>query len=234
MKRLEGIRAVLFDAGSTLLYPDPRVEAVYAREFAKDGASFSSEEVARALARAWEDVQAADRYGGVAGEPEFWRAFLDRVRGLLDGARVSPECFARLAQHFRTPSSWGTYEDVASALDVLEERGFLLAIVSNWDSHLPALLESLDLSRRFRVVAVSATEETGKPQPEIFWRTCARLQVSAAEALHVGDSLREDYEGAQAAGLSPLLLDRQDRHAGIAKRIRSLLELPDLLVHRHV
>jgi len=226
------IRAILFDAGATLLYPNPPVEAVYAREFARDGASFSEDSLDRALTRAWEEVHAqpaGDRYGGVRGEPEFWRIFLNRVRRELDGGAVSAEAFRRLAEHFRDPASWSLYGDVLSTLDRLEEDGLFLAIVSNWDSYLPKLLAGMGLAGRFRAIAVSAIEETGKPEAEIFHRTCARLGVAAGEALHVGDSLREDYEGARNAGLSALLLDREDRHPEIAERILGLAELPERL-----
>ncbi len=144
----------------------------------------------------------------------------------MDGGTVSEDAFRRLAAHFRDPASWAIYGDVLPTLDALERRGLPLAVVSNWDSHLPALLERLGLCARFQVLAVSAVEETGKPEPEIFLRACARLSISPREALHVGDSLREDYEGARAAGLCALLLDRQDRHPDIPERIRSLSELP--------
>ncbi len=153
------------------------------------------------------------------------------MRRDLDGGAVSAEAFRRLGEHFRNPASWTLYDDVLETLDRLEERGLLLAVVSNWDSHLPNLLAGLGLASRFRVIAVSAIEETGKPEPEIFYRTCARLGVAAGEALHVGDSEREDYEGAKGAGLSALLLDREDRHPEIAERIRSLLELPERLTN---
>ncbi len=224
-----GIRAVFFDAGATLIHPDPPVEEVYAREFSDGRARFSSEQLSRALTRAWEQVHAEktrDRYGGVRGEPDFWRAFLNRVRGYLDGGAVSAEVFSRLASHFSQASSWVIYEDVRPALEALSRRGLLLAVVSNWDSQLPGLLEGLGLASNFRVVSVSAIEKIGKPEPEIFLRTCAKLGVSAAEALHVGDSLIEDYEGARAAGLSALLLDRENRFPGRVPFIRSLEELP--------
>jgi len=227
------IRAVFFDAGATLLHPHPPVEEVYAREFAKDGALFSPEDFSRALSRAWEQVHsesAADRYGGVRGEAEFWNRFLNRVRGSLDGGSVSASAFSRLATHFRDPSSWAVYDDVAPALDSLAVRGLSLAVVSNWDSYLPTLLESLGLARRFRTITVSAIEETGKPEPEIFLRTCQRLNFAAAEVLHVGDSLAEDYEAARAAGLSALLLDRAGRYVGLENTISTLAELPHLLV----
>lgn len=223
------IRAVLFDAGATLVHPDPPVEAVYAREFGADGARFTEEDLTRALSRAWEEVHSSaetNRYGGVRGEPDFWRALLNRVRFLVDGGSVSDAAFERLARHFRNPATWAVYDDVLSTLGELARRDLKLAVVSNWDSFLPKLLASLGLDRFFPVVAVSAIEETGKPGPEIFHRACRRLAVEPSEALHVGDSVSEDFEGARGAGLSAILLDRQDRHPEIADRIASLIELP--------
>lgn len=227
------LRAVFFDAGGTLIHPDPPVEEIYAREFSSmTGPRFSSRDLSRALTQAWSEVHAesrGDRYGGVRGEAGFWRAFLNRVRGHLDGGVVSPEVFARLASHFRDPKAWAVFEDVRGTLAALESRGTLMAVVSNWDSNLPALLEALGLARYFRAVSVSAIEGTGKPSPEIFRRTCERLEVSALEVLHVGDSLAEDYDGARAAGLQARLLDREGRHAGFPERIETLAVLPGLL-----
>jgi len=226
---LTGVRAVLFDAGATLLHPDPPVEEVYARELSRDGARFSASAVSEALGDSWLEVQgagASDRYGGVTGEPEFWRRFLAGVRRRLDGGSVSEEAFARLAAHFRDPASWAVYGDVAATLDRLAAEGLVLAVVSNWDSQLPGLLADLELAPRFGAILVSAIEETGKPDPEIFRRACARLGVAVSEALHVGDSPREDYEAARAAGLRALLLDRAGRHGGAPDRIASLAEVP--------
>jgi hypothetical protein len=45
----------------------------------------------------------------------------------------------------------------------------------------------------------------------------------------VGDSLRDDYDGARAAGLRALLLDRNGQHREIPDRIASLAEIPELL-----
>lgn len=219
---------MLFDAGATLVHPEPAVEVVYARELARDGATFSQKELSRALTRAWEEVhgeEKSDRYGGVRGEAGFWRAFLGRVRREIDGRSVSREAFERLARHFRDPASWSVYDDVWETLDRLEAAGYRLGIVSNWDSSLPGLLEGLRLAARFRVIAVSAVEETGKPDPEIFRRACARLGVAPAETLHVGDSLREDYEGARGAGLRAVLLDRTGRSTDDVEKIGSLREI---------
>jgi putative hydrolase of the HAD superfamily len=223
-----GVRAVFFDAGATLLYPDPPFEEVYARAFAEDGARFSQAQLREALAAAWVEVQRekpGDRYGGVSGEAEFWRDFVRRVRRLLAGGELSEAAFARLAEHFRQPGSWAVYPDVVPTLESLATRGLALAVVSNWDSHLPHLLELRGLAPFFQAVSVSAIEETGKPDREIFLRTCKRLSIAAADALHVGDSLRDDFEGARGAGLSALLLDRKGDHPEVAERIQSLSEI---------
>ncbi|MEO8348566.1 MAG: HAD-IA family hydrolase [Acidobacteriota bacterium] len=222
------IRAVFFDAGATLVHPDPPVEAVYAREFAADGARFTEEELTRALTRAWEEVHAlpsGDRYGGARSEEAFWAAFLNRVRSMLDGGVLSEAAFERLVRHFRSASAWAVYNDVMPTLEELSRRDAKLAVVSNWDSYLPKLLAALGLDRFFSVVLVSALEGTSKPDPEIFLRACRRLDVAPAEALHVGDSVAEDLAGARAAGLSALLLDRADAHPEIPDRIRSLAEV---------
>lgn len=226
------IRAVFFDAGATLIRPDPPVEVIYGRELARDGAAFEEGDLARALTRAWEEVQREaipDRYGGRRGESDFWRSFVGRIRRALDGGTVSEDAFQRVTAHFRDPASWFVYPDVPETLDLLEASGYRLGIVSNWDSSLASLLERLGLARRFEAILVSAVEEIGKPDAEIFLRACARLGVAPAEALHVGDAPREDYEGARRAGLSALLLDRNGTSDGGADTIRSLREVTERL-----
>jgi putative hydrolase of the HAD superfamily len=57
--------------------------------------------------------------------------------------------------------------------------------------------------------------------------------VAPDEILHVGDSPRDDYEGAAAAGLVPRLLDRHGAFAGDSyRRIESLAELPGMVSSR--
>lgn len=189
---------------------------------------FTAGQLRDALTTTWIEIQRekpGDRYGGVAGERAFWREFLGRVRRLLDGGPLSDAAFARLAEHFRDPGVWAVYPDVLPALEALAVRAVPLAVVSNWDSYLPRLLEQRGLSRFFRTVSVSAIEETGKPDAEIFRRTCERMAVEPGEALHVGDSPRDDFHGALAAGLQALLLDRRDEHRDVPDRIASLAEL---------
>jgi FMN phosphatase YigB (HAD superfamily) len=58
----------------------------------------------------------------------------------------------------------------------------------------------------------------------------SRLGADPATTIHVGDVPAVDVEGARAAGVTPLLLDRHDLYPQAdSRRIRSLRELPGLL-----
>ena len=130
-----------------------------------------------------------------------------------------------LVEHFARPESWSLYPEVLEVLTALRERGLKLFVVSNWDSKLPALLDRLDLTRHFDGVVVSALVGASKPAREIFDTALSLAGVAAHEALHVGDSPSEDYEGARNAGLPALLLDRAGIAEGGFESIRSLQEI---------
>jgi putative hydrolase of the HAD superfamily len=219
---------VLFDAGATLLRADPPIEEVYSRAFARDGVRTTPPALRAVLETTWREIRekkVPNRYGGAVGERGFWEAYVRRVRFHLDGSEVSDRCFGELAAHFLRPEAWSVYPDVAPALAELRAGGYALAIVSNWDSTLGQLLDVHGLSESFSAILISAVEKSAKPHAEIFHRACGRLGLRAEEALHVGDSLEEDYVGARTAGLSALLLDREGRHSDVEDRISSLAEL---------
>jgi putative hydrolase of the HAD superfamily len=99
------------------------------------------------------------------------------------------------------------YPDAAPALAELRDRGVHLHCVSNWDCSLPEVLERVELLEHLHGVAVSALDGASKPDPAIFAGPLEAAGCGPQEALHVGDSA-EDVDGAAAAGIASLLLDR--------------------------
>ena len=91
----------------------------------------------------------------------------------------------------------------------LNERGFRLGVISNFDSRLFGLLEGFDIARFFDPIVISTRAGAAKPEVEIFTQALAAHNVRSEEALHIGDSPHADIAGAQAAGLFPVLVDRQ-------------------------
>jgi putative hydrolase of the HAD superfamily len=100
------------------------------------------------------------------------------------------------------------YPDAPPALDALRTRGLRLVCVSNWDYALAEVLERCGLGDRFHAVVTSAGVGERKPDPRIFLAALDAVDCEPAEALHVGDTPAEDIEGASAAGIPALLLDR--------------------------
>jgi FMN phosphatase YigB (HAD superfamily) len=70
----------------------------------------------------------------------------------------------------------------------------------------------LKLTPFFDDIVVSTLVGASKPSREIFEIALTRAGVEPSQALHVGDSLHDDYHGAKSAGLAALLVDREGRY----------------------
>ena len=116
---------------------------------------------------------------------------------------------------------FSAYPDAAPALSALRDRGLRLIAVSNWDCALPRVLERCGIERMLDGVVTSAEAGARKPDPAIFIAALELAGCEAGEALHVGDTAEEDVAGARAAGIRPLLIDRD----GSGGDISSLREI---------
>jgi putative hydrolase of the HAD superfamily len=100
------------------------------------------------------------------------------------------------------------FGDAAPALAALRRLGLSLVCVSNWDCSLPEVLARCGLDGALDGVVTSAEAGARKPDPAIFEPALRLAGCAAAEALYVGDTPAEDVEGARAAGIPALLIDR--------------------------
>jgi len=208
---LEGIRAVTFDVGGTLIEPWPSVGHVYAEV----AAQFSIKGVApealnRQFAAAWKDRRDFD-YSHAA-----WQEMVNQTFAGLWPEPPVRDCFEAIYEHFATAAPWRLFDDVLPALAALKARGLKLAIISNWDERLKPLLHKLRLDVYFDAFTISHETGCTKPAPEIFRRAVAELGVPPACVLHIGDSAEEDVAGARAAGINSTLLDRKAARNGSA------------------
>jgi len=100
------------------------------------------------------------------------------------------------------------YPDAAPALAELRALGVRLVCVSNWDYSLPDVLARVGLADELDGVVTSAAVGARKPDPRLFEAALEVAGCAADEALQVGDTPTEDVEGANAAGIRALLIDR--------------------------
>jgi putative hydrolase of the HAD superfamily len=118
------------------------------------------------------------------------------------------EFFEEVFEVFEDPRSWVLYPETERVLRRLRDQGFELGIVSNFDSRLFTILRGLGIESFFDSVTISSLAHAAKPAQEIFKVALEKHAVDPEEAVHIGDSLRDDVEGAQKAGLTGILLDR--------------------------
>jgi putative hydrolase of the HAD superfamily len=100
------------------------------------------------------------------------------------------------------------YRDAAPTLAELRALAVRLVCVSNWDYSLPDVLARVGLADELDGVVTSAAVGARKPDPRMFEAALEVAGCAADEALHVGDTPTEDVEGAKAAGIRALLIDR--------------------------
>lgn len=211
-------RAVLLDATGTLIDLSRPLGETYARAARAAGADLEPRVLEERFRRAFADTPPMafpGRRGADLDRAErgWWRTVVERVTG---GERTLDDFdafFNRLYSHYAQAAGWRVYPEVPAVLEALRARDVALAVVSNFDSRLAPLLESLGLASYFDAVVCSGEFGAAKPGRAIFAHALAALGVRESEALHVGDSRRNDYDGARAAGIDALLVDRRPGEA---------------------
>jgi len=209
------LRAVFLDVGDTLMRADPSWEHIYAIAFAEMGIEVDIEALRVALRRAYHHGGWGMEGGFVPNEEtSFQRTVeIDQMAIAELGLGPMPQAFfRRLSELFGMTASWHIFPDVHPTLDGLKARGLVVGVVSNWVWSLPELLHALGLVRHFDFVVASARVGYEKPRLEIFRNALEQAGVNGSEAIHVGDHVDADVQGAVAAGIDPVLIDRVGRY----------------------
>jgi putative hydrolase of the HAD superfamily len=125
------------------------------------------------------------------------------------------------------------FGDVASVLGDLS-RSYALGLVTNGASCLQReKLAASGLGDHFAAVVVSADLGVGKPDARIFRRALSELNGDDGRAVMVGDSLARDVDGASAAGLEAVWVNRSGRAGPLDRpgvlEVSTLSDLPAAL-----
>jgi HAD superfamily hydrolase (TIGR01549 family) len=110
------------------------------------------------------------------------------------------------ALRLRIPESRPLFHDTLSTLAALQQRGFLLGIVTNRQYGGKLFLEDLEMLGLLDYfqedhIAVSADLGVRKPHSDLFLHALNALRVPPQEAAMVGDSLSADIAGAKRLGI---------------------------------
>jgi HAD superfamily hydrolase (TIGR01509 family) len=206
------LRAVLFDAGGTLINPDyRRVAAVLQRVLGRcpePGAFVAAEYDGRA---AIETMMAGP---ATSADGDRWVVHFAAMFTALgfdadEIRRVAPHVVAehRLANLWTEPTP-----GAADGLKALRAAGYEVGCVSNADGTVDRLLAGAGLGQHLSFVVDSGAVGIEKPDPRIFAMALDLAGVAPDEALYVGDLYPVDVVGARRAGLEAVLLDPLGRY----------------------
>ncbi len=219
------VKAILFDAGNTLVYVDPgRMLQI----FRSGGVDADPPTFQRAELNARRKLHRGIEQGAKGTEPEVWK---DYFTTLLSGNGVPGDALeemgravhdAHAREHLWTWVADGTEDTLQELLDA----GYRLAVISNADGRVEDVLASAGLRDYFEFVIDSEVVGMEKPDRAIFLEACRRLGLPPEACLYVGDLYPVDYLGARGAGLSAILLDPLDLYGDRAECVATLAELP--------
>ncbi|MCX2967452.1 MULTISPECIES: HAD family hydrolase [Streptomyces] len=202
------IRAVLWDVDDTLFDYTGADEAGVLHHLAEEGVLNRYTSPAAALAR-WREVMEEQFALFAAGELNYHEHRRGRARGFLGTELTDAEADAWFDRYVaRYEAAWCLFPDAVPALDALraDYRHGVLSNAATADQDRK--LRRLGIRDRFEVLLCADGIGCAKPAPEAFRAACEALRLEPAEVAYVGDQLATDAQGAQAAGLTGIWLDR--------------------------
>jgi putative hydrolase of the HAD superfamily len=230
------LRGVVFDVDFTLIEPGPMFRAEGYQSFCtRHGMEVDRSRFDQAVASASALLESPEP---TPYDAEIFIEYARRIIREMGGAGPHLDACAReiydewaACQHFEL------FEDAPAALGALVRSGVRIGLISNSHRSLESFQSHFEL--RGLIDATVSSPEHGfmKPHPSIFLELLQRLDVQPSQALMVGDSIRDDVEGALRAGMRAALVHRSShphpRAGELASRgvpvIRSLSELITLI-----
>lgn len=214
-----GIKAVFFDVGGTLIEPRYPVGEIYAAFAADFGFSADPQRLQINFLRLF-PLQPRLAFSGnlpmktlVSMEYRWWHSLVSEVFAAEGVFPLFDDFFKAVYDAFKTKALWKVHDGVVQTLDTLAQRGLRLGVVSNFDSRLPEILGACELADYFGTIRFSSFSNSAKPDEGIFRAALNDLRLLPEEVVHVGDSWREDVEGALSVGIRAILFDQHRRFA---------------------
>lgn len=224
--------AVFFDVDFTLIYPGPTFQGEGYRVFCERyGMTVDPQQFAQGVATAAPLLDAGDD----SYNPEIFVAYTRRIIEHMGGCGPGLDACAReIYREWAACQHFELYDDVPGVLRELAASGVRIGLISNTQRCLSSFQSHFELSGLISATLSSFEHGFMKPHPSIFSAALDRIGADPRDAVMVGDSVRQDVEGALNAGMRAVLLDRAGAAPARAAQlgvpvIRSLRELTDVL-----
>jgi len=232
------IKVIFFDAAGTLFHVKGSVGEMYLRYAEKFGVSQSDEMTAKVNQAFKESFRQAPPPIFAVEEPDklkqcerLW--WFDIVHGVFYRVGMFEgfdDYFDEVFEAFGTAALWEVYPEVPGVLQELKSQGYELGVISNFDTRFFGIFRGLQLDQFFDSITISSLAGSAKPSPKIFQYALDQHVLDPEDAVHIGDSMKEDVEGANQAKLTGIFLNREGTSmSSIGYSLENLLSLPSFL-----
>ena len=227
------ITAVFFDVDFTLIYPGPTFRGDgYQRFCARYGMSVDPSVFDQAVLDASFVLDEAQDH---IYDPQIFIRYTKQIIERMGGRGPKLDaCTREIYEEWAACQHFSLYDDVAPALRTLAARGLRLGLISNTHRSLTSFQSHFELEGLIAAAISSSQHGYMKPHPSIFEAAMKLLDVAPSEAMMVGDSMKQDIDGARRVGMHAVLVNRSAETPTVGRIdgvpiIHALTQLPDLL-----
>ncbi len=222
-------KTIFFDAAGTLFYVAHGVGYHYSRIAGQYGVRVDAREIDQRFHEVYE--KSSPLANGKA-EKEWWH---DRVRHVFEGITFLEfdtffeEIYSFFQQgHGEEENAWTLFPETMEVLEHIHAMQHPIGLISNFDSRIDSILKNLKIFHFFQTVTTSSEAGFAKPSARIFQLALKKAHCAPSDAIHIGDHLVFDVEGAKNAGILAILVDRSGRDATCGKQPSGINVIGDL------
>lgn len=132
-----------------------------------------------------------------------------------------------------SPNQTLTFPNTKETLEELKSKGYKMGIITNGFEEVQyRKLKNCDLLQFFDVVVCSEDVGYSKPDKRVYDYALDKIQSKATNSIMIGDDMKADVLGANAAGLTGVLFDpSKTNYSNEIQRIKNLSEVPSMLLN---
>jgi HAD superfamily hydrolase (TIGR01549 family) len=122
------------------------------------------------------------------------------------------------------------FDDVKTILSLLREKAIMLVVLTNGPADGQRdKYNTLGLETFIQKIYIGEEIGFAKPNCKSYTYVLKDLLLKSSEVIMVGDSIKDDYEGAEKVGIKAVLIDRLNSHTNFqGRKIFNMVELMSL------
>ncbi|MFA6143771.1 MAG: HAD-IA family hydrolase [Sulfuricurvum sp.] len=166
----------------------------------------------------------------INAKKEFYEEFNQNIIALLGISHLIDT--SKLFDYFNVNGQhWILKDEVIELFVELKSKGYLISLVSNFDTRLYDVLNKMKISNYFDSIFISQEVGLEKPDTEFFKLPLKKHNIKAENSFFIGDSYLLDFIPSNKLGINSILLDENNKYSVIHKfqKISSIKNCIDII-----